>query len=218
LSAFLNWCVGEDLIELNIATGIERNEETPRDRRLKDAELKTLWNTLPPGDFGDIVRLLILTGQRLREISDLRWSEIDLNEAVIELPRHRTKNGEPHTIPLSKPVLDILKRRQRNTERDLIFGIGTRGFGGWSKSKARLDKAVRFSKPWILHDIRRSVSTGMNELGVEPHIVEAVLNHISGHKAGVAGTYNRAAYEKQKVEALNRWASHVLAVAGDRRA
>ncbi|HEX2320173.1 MAG TPA: hypothetical protein VHJ18_14430, partial [Streptosporangiaceae bacterium] len=90
-----------------------------------------------------------------------------------------------------------------------MFGRDDTGFSGWSKAKAALDAAVNLSAPWVLHDLRRTAVTGMAEIGIAPHIVEAVVNHISGHKAGVAGVYNRAAYATEKRAALQRWADHV---------
>jgi hypothetical protein len=122
----------------------------------------------------------------------------------------------------------VERDRKHIVGRDLVFGTGEGGFSGWSKAKEQLDqrllearqkafgqKAQPMSK-WRLHDIRRSVDTHMNdELGIEPHIVEAILNHISGHKSGkegVAGVYNKAKYRKQKTAAMARWADHLLAV------
>jgi integrase len=113
-----------------------------------------------------------------------------------------------------------LQRQPKRKGRDFIFGIGEAGFSGWSKSKERLDQALlaahrkinRKAKPlpdWRLHDLRRTAATGMAELGTQPHIIEAVLNHVSGHKAGVAGIYNRARYEGEMRNALQRWADHV---------
>jgi integrase len=113
-----------------------------------------------------------------------------------------------------------LQRQPKRKGRDFIFGIGEAGFSGWSKSKERLDQALlaerrkinRKAKPlpdWRLHDLRRTAATGMAELGTQPHIIEAVLNHVSGHKAGVAGIYNRTRYESEMRNALQRWADHV---------
>ena len=101
-----------------------------------------------------------------------------------------------------------------------MFGEARGPFQGWSKAKAALDRRlalIRYAnRPWRLHDIRRTVATRMAELGVQPHVVEAVLNHVSGHKAGVAGVYNRALYAAEKRRALELWAEHVRAsVEGD---
>jgi integrase len=113
-------------------------------------------------------------------------------------------------VPLSKPALTILKSHPPRVGRDFMFGDSPRngsdrhgGFQGWSKSKAALIGS------WRLHDVRRTVATRMAELGVQPHVIEAVLNHISGHKAGVAGVYNRSSYAAEKRAALELWGKHV---------
>lgn len=124
----------------------------------------------------------------------------------------------------------MIEASPRRNDRDFVFGDGPRreadrqrGFSGWSKSKAALDKRIEDArretdpkaKPpaWWLHDLRRTVATGMaDRLGVLPHIVEAVLNHVSGHRAGVAGVYNRARYSAEMRDALERWAAHVAAL------
>jgi integrase len=136
----------------------------------------------------------------------LRWPEIDLDAKLITLSSARTKNGLEHRIPLASEATAIL--RSCNPHRDLVFGIGQDGYSGWSKSKTALDTACGV-KGWTLHDLRRTAATGMADLGVQPHVIEAVLNHISGHKAGVAGTYNRSTYAAEKKAALDLWASHL---------
>ena len=94
-------------------------------------------------------------------------------------------------------------------------------FSGWSNAKEALEARLLEAREkatgnrgtpsvWRLHDIRRSVATHMAESGIQPHVVEAVLNHVSGHKAGVAGVYNRAAYVAEKTAALIGWADHLL--------
>ena len=92
--------------------------------------------------------------------------------------------------------------------RDLVFREGAGGFSGWSRAKDALDEACGV-KDWTLHDLRRTAATRMADLGVQPHVIEAVLNHISGHKAGVAGIYNRSTYAAEKRAALDLWAGHV---------
>jgi integrase len=176
VSRFLNWAAGEGLVETNAARHVNKFKESgPRDRHLSNDEIRLLWRALPAGDFGDILRLLLLTGQREREISDLRWSEIDFERGVVDLPPNRTKNKRRHTIPMSSIVRAILKARPQQ-DRALVFGNGTGGFSGWSKAKSRLDTALGIA-PWRIHDLRRTAATGMAELGVQPHVVEAVLNH-----------------------------------------
>jgi integrase len=208
LSAFLNWCIGEGYIDVNVAAQTNKHEEIARSRVLSDAELRTIWRALPEqGDYRDLIRLLILTGQRLREIANLSWREVDLDKAIITLPPDRTKNHRPHVVPLSAPALEILKGRVRE-ERELVFGTGVRGFSNFSKSKRLLDERAKLKSPWVVHDIRRSVATGLAKL-VQPHIVECVLGHVGGFRAGVSGVYNLHAYEGEKRQALDLWGKHI---------
>jgi len=210
LSAFFGWAMREGLAEANPVIGTNKAAANgSRDRVLVDDELRSIWNALGDDDYGNIVRLLALTGQRRDEIGSLRWSEVDLDKGLISLTAERTKNSRPHDIPLSDAALGILKRLHATAGyRDFVFGIRANGFQGWSKSKETLDASIALPD-WRLHDLRRTVSTRMHdELGIAPHIVEAVLNHVSGHKAGVAGVYNRAVYAKEKAVALDRWAEH----------
>jgi integrase len=208
LSAFLNWCVGEGYVDINVAAQTNKHEEIARSRVLSDGELRTIWNALPEqGDYRDLIRLLILTGQRLREIANLHWSEIDFDKAIITLPPGRTKNHREHVIPLSAPALEILKGRARD-ERELVFGAGVRGFSGFSKAKRELDERAKLGEPWVVHDIRRSVATGLAKLA-QPHIVECVLGHVGGFRAGVSGVYNLHAYEDEKRRALDLWGKHI---------
>jgi integrase len=126
------------------------------------------------------------------------------------LPPARTKNSRQHELPLSSQALAILNRQRRSNSTEFVFGR-SRGFTDWDKGKARLDAKLSIAD-WTLHDLRRSCATGMAELGVHPWIIEAVLNHVSGHKGGVAGIYNRARYEGEMRDALQRWADHVEAI------
>jgi integrase len=211
LSKFFNWACGEGLTENNPAAFCNRNPERSRDRVLSRGELKRIWAALPDSDYGAILKLLILTGQRASEISDLQWSEIDRERGLISLPPSRTKNRRRHVVPMSEMVRAILEARPQNG-REFVFGVGQkRGFTGWSRAKANLDEAVKIPS-WRIHDLRRVCSTGMNEIGIPPWIVEAVLNHVSGYKSGVSGTYNRAPFESEKALALTRWAEHVAAI------
>ena len=195
-----------------------KRNETTRARVLTDDELKAVWKACDDTDHAAIVKLLLLTGQRAAEIGSLRWDEV--KDDRIELPGQRTKNKRPHTVPLSDPAKAILDRF-RKVGRVHVFGRDdAAGFRGWGVSKQRLDERIaKAGAPltaWVVHDLRRTAATRMAELGVQPHIVEAVLNHVSGHKSGVAGIYNRATYDREKRAALNLWAEHVLAVVEDR--
>jgi integrase len=222
LSAFFGWAVTEGLLDTNPVQGTAKLDEGgSRERTLTPEELKELWAVLrnePNPQFADIVRLLLLTGQRREEIGSLCWSEIE--QGSIFLPSDRTKNSRQHEVPLSRQAKAIIERQPKRKGRDFIFGIGELGFSGWSDCKARLDEALLAARRktnrkakalpnWRLHDLRRSCATGMAELGTQPHIIEAVLNHVSGHKAGVAEIYNRAKYEPEMRSALQRWADHL---------
>jgi integrase len=227
LSAFFGWAVTEGLLDANPVQGTAKLDEGgSRERTLTRQELAELWSVLdaePNPQFADIVRLLILTGQRREEVGSLRWSEVELDRGLVILPPERTKNSRQHEVPLSRQAKTIVARQPKRKGRDFVFGIGEAGFSGWSDCKARLDQALLTARrqtnrkakampDWRLHDLRRTCATGMAELGVPPHIIEAVLNHISGHKAGVAGIYNRARYANEMREALDKWAAHVEAI------
>jgi integrase len=201
----------------NPVANTNKRDEKPRDRVLVDKELRAVWLAAGDNQYGIIVKLLMLTGQRANEIAGLRWSEIDFDRDVISLPGSRTKNGRPHEIPMGRQVQELLAARSQVDGRDLVFGKGEGPFSGFSRCKEVLDGDVaeRIGAPlpdWHLHDIRRSVATGMANLGVQPHVIEAVLNHVSGHRSGIAGIYNRATYAKEKAEALARWDAHIAAV------
>jgi integrase len=181
---------------------------------LSEAELVAIWRACGEDDHGWILRLLILTGQRKTEIAALERLEIDSGTTQIELPGERTKNGRPHIIPLSDQAREILRSVLARESRKKLFGVREHGFSGWSKAKAQLDKRLaRSVAPWVVHDIRRSVVTHLHELGfAQPHVVEAIVNHVSGHRAGVAGVYNKAAYLKERRQALEMWAQYIEAI------
>ncbi len=223
LSSFFSWAIAEGVADANPVVGTRRPvEEISRDRVLNDDELRLVWRCAGPGDYGAVVRLLILTAQRREEVGGMLWSELALANELWKIGPERTKNGLAHDVPLSSPAIEILKGLSRRDGRALVFGSRNGPFSGWSKAKASLDARILAEmreankdaklQPWRLHDIRRTVATGLADLGVLPHVVEATLNHISGHKAGVAGVYNRSSYSNEKRDALKLWASHVLAL------
>jgi integrase len=210
LSAMFRWAIGEGLCDANPVIGTNKKEENgPRERALSDTEAAAVWIATSENHFGRIVRLLMLTGCRRDEIGSLRWSEIDVNARAITLPPSRTKNGKEHIVPLAESALEILKAIPRREGRDYVFGIRGGGFGNWSQAKTALDKSVELKEPWTLHDLRRTVRTGLGMLGILPHVAEAVLNHIP---AKLIRTYDRNTYAAEKKAALEQWANH-LAVA-----
>jgi integrase len=251
LSDFFGWAMSEgiDGIENNPVLGTNKSEERSRERVLKDYELRVIWKCSGDDQYGAILKLLMLTGQRADEIASLRWSEIGetlvpkkrITEAAIELPAfninaielppERTKNKRPHIVPLSEPATAILAAQQRRVDsngtlREFVFGIGQRGFSGWSRCKERLDERIAKElgselPHWTAHDARRTMSTVMNgRLDVLPHVVEAILNHVSSQasgKSGVSGVYNKAVYLRERVAALRLWADHLTAIVEGRQ-
>lgn len=222
LSAFAAWCIREGLIDSNPVAFTERRPETSRSRLITPEELREIWASLRDDAYGDIIRLLVLCGARRDEIGAVRWSEVNLESALIELPPERVKSARERIIVLSQPALAILQNRPRLTWPDgspctFVFGRGARGFADWVGSKIDLDARIsaRRGAPlpdWTPHDFRRLLSTTMHEqLAVPPHIVEACLGHV-GHQRGTPGVYNRAVYVNPMREALARWAEFVLAV------
>ena len=216
LSSCFAWAIGEGLCPEGynnpVAGTNTKSDGKPRGRALDGAELAAIWNAAGADDFGRIIKLLILTGCRRNEIAKLEWAEVQ--DDLISLPEERTKNHLRFDVPLTDFARSLIGQRQ---PRKYVFGrySTSEGFGGFSKAKEQLDAKLGDSvKPWRLHDLRHSVSSMLHqEIGIEPHIVEAVLNHISGARGGVAGRYNHAAYNAQKRAALEQWESHVKVLA-----
>ena len=228
LSSFFSWAMREGLVEHNPVSLTNRPAvPQPRERVLSDSEIVEVWNVCRDDDFGRIIRLLLLTGQREDEVGSIRWSELDLDAATWSLSGRRTKNNLQHIIPISDPVLAIIESVPRREGRDLIFGLGSGGFSGLSGAKKALDARILATRRsaldrgqnsqsiepiphWVIHDLRRTAVTGMGELGVPPHVIEATVNHISGIKAGVAGVYNRAQHLPERRQALSMWGEHIV--------
>jgi integrase len=213
LSSFFSWCQRHRKVVFNPCDGVFRPDAAPaRDRVLGNDEIVALWRACDEmGEpFGALLKLLLLTGARLGEVAGMRRYELSKDFATWGLSGERTKNGRPHVVPLPPLARHILASvKQIASSEGLMFTTtGRTPVSGWSKLKARLDATMNIP-PWRLHDLRRTAATGMAEIGIAPHIVEAALNHVSGARAGVAGTYNRAAYAPEKRAALERWAAHV---------
>ncbi|MGE8128855.1 tyrosine-type recombinase/integrase [Methylobacterium sp. NPDC080182] len=215
LSAMFTWGIGTGIVEHNPVVGsIKATDEQPRHRVLTEAEIRSVWSSCRDDAHGRITRLLLLTAQRRDEVGALSDPEIDIGRALWILPAARSKNRREHHIPLSAPVLEILRETPRVHGRPFLFGERDGGFSGWSRAKAALD--ARMAKDgnaipsWTLHDLRRTAATLMaDRLGVLPHVVEAILNHTSGHRAGIAGVYNLAAYATEKRAAVDAWAKYL---------
>jgi integrase len=208
LNGMFSWAVRQGFADHNPVVGTEAPATPPsRARVLKPEELAQIWNNAGDDDFGRIVKLLMLTGQRRSEVAGMRWSELNVHASVRvwTIPASRTKNGREHEVPLSDQAIALLPERRPG--RDLVIGRGRVPFAGWAQSKARLDARLGADfKPWRLHDLRHSFVTHAAELGLDPWIVEACVNHQSGHKGGIAGRYNAAQYREQKRVAMERFA------------
>ena len=222
LSALFVWALANGLAQANPVVGTAR-PKTPlaRDRILSDRELAAIWKAAGDDAFGRVLKLLMLLGQRRTEVGGMAWSELDLERGIWTIPAQRTKNHRAHTLPLPSLALHIVTGVPRVVGRDTLFGDrADSGLTGWARPKAALDARLGDKvKPWTLHDLRRSCATRMADLGVQPHIIEQLLNHHSGHKAGPAGIYNRSSYEREVKAALALWSDHVrtLVEGGERK-
>jgi integrase len=219
LRAFMHWCMGKGVLEKNVAAvydGGGTNE--PRERSLNDSELAIVWKACSDDQFGRIVKLLILTGARRDEVGHMHIDELTLESAqwvkpTWLLPAGRAKNSREHLIPLSQTSVDLLTKavEARNA---YVFGYGnTRGFSGWSKAKKALDKRITKAghklEHWTLHDLRRSFASGLQRLKVEPHIIEACLNHAPSK---LQRTYQTHDYENERRKALADWDTRLVTV------
>jgi integrase len=214
ISALFAWAIQEGWAAANPVIGTRKIAAPPaRDRVLTDSELVAIWNACGDDDAGRTVRLLILLASRKAEVGGMRWSELDLDTGSWTLPKERSKNHRSHTVTLPPAALEIIQSVPRRA-RDHLFGDRSAcGLTEWYRAKIRLDHRLAGAvNSWQLRDIRRSVATHMaDDVGIEPHHIEAVLNHYSG-RGGVAGVYNRARYEIAIASALRRWSEHILAL------
>jgi integrase len=204
---FFRWCVERDILKVDPTAGMPRvGNGKSRERVLTDDELLKVWRSCD-GPYGTVVRMLALTGARREEIAQLKWSEIDRDTIKLEGPR--TKTGVPHIIPLSAPAMSLLETMPRIRGCEFVFtNGGKKPIADWSRCKIALDAASGVTG-WRVHDLRRTVATGLQKLGVNLQTVEAVLGHTSGSRAGVVGIYQRHDYAAEKRQALEAWGAHV---------
>jgi integrase len=208
--AAYGWAVKRGTLSVNPFSNLPVTPTVKRERVLCDDELAALWRaTASAGPFRGIVRLLILTGQRREEVAGMTWAELSGDFSTWTIPASRAKNGATHLVPLSAPAQDLLREAPRFGE--LVFP-GLRGpFNGWSKAKAALDAKSGVTN-WRLHDLRRTMATGLQRLGVRLEVTEQVLNHVSGSRAGIVGVYQRHDFVLEKRAALEAWGEHVEAI------
>jgi integrase len=213
LHRLFRWAVGRGIIETNPLADLPRpGEDKRRDRVLKDDELIRVWNGAEQlgWPYGPAFQLLILTGARREEIGKLRWCEIV--DGAIALDGDRTKNGEPHKIPLSTAAGTVIAQLPRIAGSEFVFTFsGHVPLSGWSQAKRQLDDLATVTN-WVTHDLRRTCATGLQKLGTPLQVTEAILGHTAGSRAGVIGIYQRHDYANEKRAALEAWGAHVLAL------
>jgi integrase len=210
LNAFLRWCVGRGVIDFSPAEGVQSYwREKSRSRVLGDPELGAILRAARDFVFpyGAIVELLALTGQRREEVAQMKWDEIDGASLTWCIPAERSKNGRAHVVHLSEEALEVIRRCPRRNA--LVFatlrGNRAQDFG---KHKARLDQLSGVTD-WWLHDLRRTLVSGLARLGVPPHVADKILNHQSGTISGVAAVYQRHEFLAERKQALEIWGNHV---------
>ena len=235
ISMLLAWGVTCEWLDANPAYRLRKKKEQARTRVLSADELKTLWQyldgdsamvlsrglatgptiTMPPESgrtIKDVFKVLVLCGQRLGETSRMAWADVDLEAGKWIIPGSETKNGREHTVPLATPVTDLLTRRQTAATSDAVFPSRAGSESSilvWTKrAAASIATATKIS--FTAHDLRRTVATGLGELGISGDVIGLVLNHA---KTGVTGRhYDHSQREMAKREALTRWAAHVQAL------
>jgi integrase len=219
LSGMYAWAMESGLTEVNPTIGTPKPKAPPsRDRTLSDQELLAIWKaTGEETDFNRIVRLLITTGQRRSEVGGMAWTEVDVEHGTWTIPKERAKNGREHSLPLGSLSREIIASMPQVVGRDLLFGARTdRGFSSWAEHKKALDARLGDQfRPWVLHDLRRSTATRLCDIGVEPHVVEQILNHQSGTRRGISGSggvYNKSKYPRAVENAVAAWDRHLRAL------
>jgi integrase len=221
LSSFYGWALPRlDRLPGNPCRDAGRPQKPKsRDRVLSERELGLLWHILEgeAAPFGPAIQLLLLTGQRRNEVFSADRSEFDLKTGLWTIPAERAKNGVAHLVPLSPQIVDIVKDIMKAGKADKLFparGNAFSGPSGFSKAMTRIRAALeeQAGAPvphWSLHDLRRTLATGMQRLGVRLEVTEAVLNHLSGSRAGIVGVYQRHNYFAEKKLALSLWCREV---------
>jgi integrase len=217
-----NWAVDRGVLDASPCVRLSPPAKAKdRDRVLSDKELADVWRATEQlgWPFGPVIKLLILTGQRRQEVASMRWPDIDLDRALWTLPRELTKTDRVHEVPFSSAALAVLRAAPK-VHTELVFTTnGRTPVANFSMSKLRLDNAVMAERArqgvppvpsYHLHDLRRTLASGMARRGVAPHVIEKILNHQSGVISGVAAVYNRHAYQDEKRHALEDWATFVL--------
>jgi integrase len=242
LRKFFSWCVEHDHLAAAPTASLKPlAAETPRDRYLTDGEIAEVWAALGAELelFGPLFKVLLLTGQRRDEVAGMRWAELvdlDGEAPTWELPGERTKNRLAHSVPLPAAVVALLKARQKQRIKGSPYVFTTTGetyASGFGRAKERIDRAILEARraaalaagddpaaveampDWRVHDLRRTMVTGMAERGIAPHVIEQIVNHVSGTRSGIVRVYNRSRLIDERRRALTAWAEHVETLASD---
>jgi len=213
VKTLFGWCVDRDMLAISPCAKVRKPaKHNSRARVLSDEELIRVWRSFEAEGypFGFMGKLLVLTGQRRGEVTEMRWNQIDETRKTWTIPATLAKNHREHVLPLSDAAMAILRSVPRLSDERVFPARNndTNAISGFTRAKLRFDKLSGVAE-WTIHDIRRTVATGLAQLGVAPHVIERVLNHISGTFAGVAGVYNRFQYQDEMRAALERWAVHI---------
>ena len=222
LRRLFKWAISRGDLHASPMEGMETPPAVKaRERWLNDEELARVWIAAPQCHrcFGPIVRLLIATGQRREEVGRISWEELDRGERIWRLPGNRAKNGEPNRVPLNDLAvaeLDAIAGGDKWPKRGRVFATATGHiFTAYSKGTAKLDKLVSEDgydpvPHWRLHDLRRTLATGFQRLGVRFEVTEAILNHVGASRSGVAGIYQRHDWKDEKQAAMKAWNDHIV--------
>lgn len=210
LRKLFNWCMERGIVDVSPVIGTKPpTREQARDRVLTDDEIRAVLTACAKDayPFRQFVPLLLATAQRRGEVAQMKWSEVDLDAKQWVIPADLSKNGKPHVVPLNDFALRLLAEVPRFPECDWVFTTTRRSpISGFSKALRHIHAESQTSE-WRLHDLRRTAASGMARAGIAPHVVEKVLNHISGTISGVAAVYNRYGYDAERREALDKWGS-----------
>lgn len=213
-----------------------------RVRVLTEEELATVWRAVDSlkDPYKAYFKLLIWSGQRREEVAGMKWTELDRITGVWTIPAARAKNNVKQMIPLAPAVVAEIDRlaialqvKAGKNELDcnswpaagpVLSNDGKRAIKSYSQAKAKLDAATSSllgdrgpMEAWRIHDLRRTLATGLQKLGIRFEVTEAVLNHVSGARSGVAGIYQQHDWKDEKRDALRAWAAAVAAIADGHR-
>ncbi|CAN7173412.1 tyrosine-type recombinase/integrase [Mesorhizobium caraganae] len=238
---FFSWLIDRDVMTASPCVGVKMpTAEKSRDRILSDSELRLFWRGTEVLEypFGPIFRLLLVTGQRREEVGGIVSKELTLGaDPIWTLPGERAKNGNQHSVPLSKLAVEIIAGLPKIGKRGFLFTTtGETPVSGYSRAKERVEarmveilraeaeergedpEAVKAIPHWTLHDLRRTVASRLAGLNINLPVIEKVLNHVSGTFAGIIGVYQRHEFRDEKRAAMNAWAEHLAALVNDRPA